>query len=198
MSTWGQNFRPDYRDLGSLRQALFATTTFYATSATLTDRIYDDVTSVLGMQADTTETIRIDTDRANLKYVRRALRYPQASYRDLDEAIPENIKCASDIPLTLIYFDSVRQAEDATTHLWTQLPRSMRGFDKERRIPRASRVITWYTALMSRLYKRLTMDDFCNGEIRILCCTDAAGMVGHPTAYVIDQVLTLPIGMRHT
>lgn len=149
LSKWGKTFQPDYRSLGELRTLLFPNTMFYATSATMPPEVYDDVRAVLGFKKESLVTFRIDTDRPNIRFARRTLRFKQDSYEDLDFLVPSQIASAADIPLTLVYFDSVREAELGTKHLWTRLPPELNKWDNVWNVPGGSHVIAWFTSPMS-------------------------------------------------
>lgn len=57
MSTWGHDFRPDYKQLGFLREALPGVP-ITAVTATATRRVRDDILSTLGMRSARTFQVR--------------------------------------------------------------------------------------------------------------------------------------------
>ncbi len=65
ISEWGHDFRPDYRELGALREALDCPSVT-ALTATATARVQEDIADVLGLR----QPVRIATgfDRPNLTY----------------------------------------------------------------------------------------------------------------------------------
>ncbi|KAF9047775.1 hypothetical protein BJ165DRAFT_1344317, partial [Panaeolus papilionaceus] len=70
--------------------------------------------------------INIGNDRPNVALVVRAIEHSQATYEDLDFIIPNNISKPSDIPLTMVYADSVPQGPHIIQHLLQLIPNPMR------------------------------------------------------------------------
>ncbi|KDQ11402.1 hypothetical protein BOTBODRAFT_72662, partial [Botryobasidium botryosum FD-172 SS1] len=176
LSSWGSTFRPEYHKLGQLRSLLFPDTAFYATSATMPPCIYKDVCQVLGMKSATTVAIQIETDRPNIQYTCRTLACGSQGFESLDFLIPEDVQSPEDIPLTLVYLDSITDCKNAAKHLWQCLPDSMKGWDGDTQLPLEECVVSWFTSVMLRRFKDNAMSHFKAGSLRILCCTDAAGM----------------------
>ncbi len=136
-----------------------------AMSATLSKRIQDDVLSKLQFKQTVTGyvTIDISNDHSNVSLVVHAMN----SYVDLDFIIPKNIKEAGDIPLTWIYADSIPMSIEIEDHLTELLPSNLR----------SSGIIRPYNATYLTKYHNKVMKLARSGSVRILICTDAAGMV---------------------
>lgn len=81
--------------------------------------------------------------------------------------IPKDAKEAKDIPITLVYCNQRVTTEDATDHL--------RDWAEDCGIPR--NCIAFYHAKVGSKRKREIEEGLRKGEIRILLCTDAVGMV---------------------
>ena len=65
VSHWGHDFRPDYKELGKLRQS-FPGVPMMALTATATERVREDVLVQLGMKS--AEVFQSSFNRSNLKY----------------------------------------------------------------------------------------------------------------------------------
>jgi superfamily II DNA helicase RecQ len=88
------------------------------------------------------------------------------SYTDLDFIIPTSVHRSSDVPKTWIYVDNIKMGTDIIDHLRAHLPhKSLYG------------LIRPYNAVLDPDYRHKAMKCFKSSEIRILVCTDAAGMV---------------------
>ena len=90
------------------------------------------------------------------------------SYSDLDFIIPDNISDPAEIKKTWIYADNVTTGAEIIDHLRTLIPAKWHG------------TIRPYNAVHTNEYRAEAMKQFCSGNIRILVCTDAAGMVCRP------------------
>jgi hypothetical protein len=111
-------------------------------------------------------------ERKNVSLIVRSCHEPLESYRDLDFVIPEAIHNpdtmqAITIPKTFIYADSIPVGTNIIHHLESLLPASLQGVG----------LIRPFSACASSKYRSQALRDFKDGKIRILVCTDAAGMV---------------------
>ncbi|KAJ7367234.1 P-loop containing nucleoside triphosphate hydrolase protein [Mycena albidolilacea] len=148
VSHWGASFRKKYGTLGTLRAFLPRGTPVVALSATLPARIRSDVLSKLQFCRDYIN-IDVGNDRPNVSLIVRAIQHPIHTYADLN-FIAAGIKTRADIKKTFIYADNI-----AT------------GYDVPFRP---------YNAALSKEYRKKAMTQFKDGHVRILVCTDAAGM----------------------
>ncbi|TFY56502.1 hypothetical protein EVJ58_g7603 [Rhodofomes roseus] len=92
------------------------------------------------------------------------MEYPINSFASLFAFIPENIRTAEDLPKTIFYFPTRRQARRACSILRALLPRAHR------------KCLRIFTSVLSEEYKTAVLEQFRNGSVRWLLCTDAAGM----------------------
>lgn len=76
-----------------------------------------------------------------------------------------------DIQKTWVYADSIAVGCDIQDHLEGCLPKELRG----------QGLIRPYSAAYSQTYRKAVMQQFKSGIVRILVCTDAAGMVSSIT-----------------
>ena len=89
------------------------------------------------------------------------------SHRDLDFLIPTPLVSSSAILKAFLYTDDVKEGGLITDYLNSRIPEDLR----EKGLVRP------YNATMSKRYRKGVMEMFRKGDVRILVCTDAAGMV---------------------
>ncbi|THV08508.1 P-loop containing nucleoside triphosphate hydrolase protein [Dendrothele bispora CBS 962.96] len=166
VSHWGAGFRKKYGELGMVRAFLPKNTSVVALSATLTARVRRDIKKKLQIHNDNCISIDIGNDRGNVSLVVRPIHNPLNTFADLDFVVPQNVTKADEIPKTFIYYDDVMGGIDMEDHLIDSLPSSLR----------SAGIVRLYSAAFSTGYKEAVMTQFKAGEVRVLICTDAAGM----------------------
>lgn len=167
ISHWGDSFRKKYASLGILRAFLPKSTPIVAVSATLTSRVHDDLITKLQFDRETYLFINVGNDRPNVSQVVRAMEHPMNTFRDVDFLVPDNIQSPGDIKKGFLYCDDINLGGGLTDHLNARVPPELRNMG----------LIRPYNATMSKKYRKLAMRLFKEGTIRVLVCTDAAGMV---------------------
>lgn len=168
VSHWGTEFRKKYGTLGIIRAFLPRGTPIVAVSATLPARVRQDVLSKLQFGKD---YVNIDegNDRPNVSIVVRAIHEQMQTYGDLDFVVDGDgvpVK-AVDIKKAFIYADRVSAGTEIEDHLEDVLPPHLRG----------TGIIRPYNAAHGHAYLKRVMKLFRGGVVRVLVCTDAAGMV---------------------
>jgi superfamily II DNA helicase RecQ len=98
----------------------------------------------------------------------RAIQNPINTFRDLDFLIPSTAREPNDIEKAFVYCDNITIGSDMMEHLYDISPD---GF-------REAGIIRTYSSAFSKKYRQEVMKLFKAGHVRILICTDAAGMVG--------------------
>ena len=167
VSHWGSDFRKKYGTLGILRALLPKGAPFVAMSATLGLRVRRDVLQKLQFDEHNFLDLNLGNNRSNVSIVVRAIQNPMNTYTDLDFLIPEGVQNPSDVKKAFVYADSVSVGVDIEDRLYSRSPDTFR----------ETGVIRPYSAAYSSTYRKNTMALFKSGVIRILICTDAAGMV---------------------
>ncbi|EJD47859.1 P-loop containing nucleoside triphosphate hydrolase protein [Auricularia subglabra TFB-10046 SS5] len=165
VSHWGAEFRKKYGSLGIVRAFLPKHTSVVAMSATFTPRVRRDVLSKLHF-GDDYINLDMGNNRSNVSLVARAMHHTQATFNDIDFVIPRNLQHADEIPQTFVYIDDTKIGNAIIDHLVDLLPASLRD----------EGLIRPFNATHSHQYRKNAMDHFRNGSIRVLVCTDAAGM----------------------
>lgn len=89
------------------------------------------------------------------------------TYADLDFVIDKLLKDPSEIPKSFIYCDNIAMGTEIIDHLTERLPVDLQQLG----------IIRPYNACFLKEYRHAVMNEFREGRVRILVCTDAAGMV---------------------
>ncbi|KAJ6465254.1 P-loop containing nucleoside triphosphate hydrolase protein [Mycena vulgaris] len=165
VSLWGGSFRSEYAELGVLRGRVLPSVVFAVASATLPKHVLDEVCAKLKIGRDTV-TVALSNARPNVAISVRKIVHSDETKADLRFLIRENATSAADIPISLVYFNSRIETEDACDRLqfWATsvgIPKSAIGF---------------YHAKIGTARKRELETMLREGHVRILCCTDAVGM----------------------
>ncbi|KII85582.1 hypothetical protein PLICRDRAFT_178633 [Plicaturopsis crispa FD-325 SS-3] len=166
VSHWGDSFRKKYGELGKVRAFLPRSTPFVALSATLAARVRHDVLTKLQFHKTNYVNIDVGNDRANVSIVVRGIQHPINTYADLDFIINKLVENPSDIPKTFVYCDNIAVGVEIIDHLTALLPERFRN----------AGLIRPYNAAFSGKYRKKVMSLFRDGSVRIMVCTDAAGM----------------------
>ena len=175
VSHWGSDFRKKYGTLGILRALLPKGTPFVTMSATLGPHMRRDVLHKLQFDEKNYLSLNLGNDRSNVSIVVRAIQNPMNMYTDLDFLIPDGVGDPGDVEKAFVYADSISAGVDIEDRLYDRSPASFR----------EAGIIRPYSAAYSSAYRKNTMALFKAGVIRILICTDAAGMVTFNTRTLI-------------
>ncbi|KAI0675802.1 P-loop containing nucleoside triphosphate hydrolase protein [Trametes maxima] len=182
---WGADFRKKYGSLGKIRAFLPRGTPVIAMTATLTAKVQRTIHRVLlfGQSVAPSRFINKGNDRPNVSIVVRACEHPLNSYHDLDFVIPPSFACLEDVPKTYIYVDNISLGGEIIDYLNAKIaacfrppltPDSNRWTLRAKPPPQG--IVRPFNATLSQEYRGLAMAHFRRGSIRILVCTDAAGM----------------------
>ncbi|KIM45740.1 hypothetical protein M413DRAFT_430484 [Hebeloma cylindrosporum] len=165
VSHWGNSFRKKYASLGIVRAFLPKDTPIVAVTATLTPLVKDDLTTKLQL-GNNHIYLNIGNDRPNVAQVVRAMEHPMNTFRDLDFLIPEDMNKREDIKKAFVYIDDIKEGGTATDYLNARVCQELQ----------AKGLVRPYNASMSKKFRKGVMRLFKEGIVRILVCTDAAGM----------------------
>ncbi|KDR71310.1 hypothetical protein GALMADRAFT_1345788 [Galerina marginata CBS 339.88] len=166
ISHWGSGFRKKYGELGTIRSFLFKSTPIVALSATMPGRVRRDILRILRFDQKNFVNIDVGNDRPNVSIVIRGIHHPLNTYADLDFIINHLAQTSFDISKTFVYCDNIAMGTEIIDHLTELLPFHLRKFG----------IIRPYNATFSKEYRKAVMKEFREGRVRILVCTDAAGM----------------------
>jgi ATP-dependent DNA helicase RecQ len=150
VSQWGHDFRPAFLSLGAAVKALGAPPVL-ALTATVTDRVLDDVISVLGLREP--EVVNLGVYRPNLHY--RV--HHTANENAKDQRLIRLLHDAAGSGL--VYVATVKHAESVTRLLETE------GF-----------AVAMYHGRLGARARHDAQDRFMNGAIKAIVATNAFGM----------------------
>lgn len=167
ISHWGASFRKAYSSIGIVRAFLPRNTPIIAVTATLTPLVHQDLLSKLQFDRSGHLFINIGNDRPNVSQVVRAMEHPANSFRDLDFLVPTSISSPMNILKGFLYSDDIKAGAATVDYLNERVDPKYRHLG----------LIRPFNATMSKLYRKQVMKLFQEGKVRILVCTDAAGMV---------------------
>ena len=111
--------------------------------------------------------VRLTNARPNVALSVRAMQKKEKSMGDLRFLIEPGAEKPEDIKITLVYCNQRAVTEDGADYA--------RDWADEHGIPRET--VAFYHALIGEKRKREIEEKLARGEIRILLCTDAVGMV---------------------
>ena len=160
-------FRKQYVALGIIR-TFFPGTPILTLLATCPPHVRKRVHWTLGM-ANPTCLIQRSVDRPNI-FLSVQFMSSMNAYSELDYLIPLNVESASDIPKTIVFVDNRKIVWDLTSYLLDRIDSTFRSEDEFVGIVRD------YSTIMSQEHRNNVLEDFADGSVRILVCTEAAGM----------------------
>ena len=162
---WAAKFRKDYNELKTLRVILGNNVPWWALSATFTNPIFKVVYEQLSFgKMRPFYGIDVGTERANLAQYVRPMESAASSYFSLIPFIPDGAQTKEDIPKTIIFFHSVPETRDACIAIRALLP------------PHLHPVVQPFAAPDEESTKDQRLQGLREGDVRVLCCTIAAGM----------------------
>lgn len=177
ISQWGDNFRAKFKELGRLRSYFPLHVPVLATTATAPPRVLEEIHETLGFRPETTFHLNLGNNRPNITYHVRRLKGAESDYDALNwvvDDVPEGGRAEP----TMIFCEKRETTQRLANHL--------RDRAKE---PLKTR-IAYYHAGRSKRARRKIMKKFREGEIDILCTTEAAGMVSNKIFWQSYVVLT--------
>ncbi|KAJ6600182.1 P-loop containing nucleoside triphosphate hydrolase protein [Mycena sp. CBHHK59/15] len=166
VSHWGASFRKKYASIGIIRAFIPRTTPIIAVTETLTPRVHQDLLVKLQFDPKNYSFCSIGNDRPNVSQIICSMEHTANSYRDLDFLAPEGNATPNDIKKKNLYTDDIKDGGKIIDHLNERVNDTYR----------SRGLVRPYNAGMSREYREQVMSLFKAGVIRILVCTDAAGM----------------------
>ena len=162
---WGDGFRKAFGELGQLHSFVPTSVPILATSATLQPLVLNDIQSRLHFSVQDTFLVNLGNHRANitnlLMQMRTANDFGALDFL-VDEALP-----VSGQPLrrTIVFFNTRDLAYKGSKYLKQLLPEA------------SHQEINFLHAGRNRRARRKVLRDFREGNVNIVCATEAAGMV---------------------
>ncbi|KLO06626.1 P-loop containing nucleoside triphosphate hydrolase protein [Schizopora paradoxa] len=164
VSEWGGSFRGDYLDLHQFRNRLPSNVPLMVASATFPSHVLDAVRGVCALAKDAIH-ISVSNQRPNIALSVREMKHGTTA-ADIRFVIPDDAQKPEDVPITLIFTNSIVTCDHLADRLRYWAPDWM-----------PSESIAFYHAKVGPAQKALIEERLQKGEVRILVCTDAVGMV---------------------
>lgn len=120
----------------------------------------------LGFQSGHYINARYSVDRPNIKIIPRFLQHPYSGdkFLDLSFLIPRNMERQEDIPLSLVFCETIEEGERVMAYLDSLIPHG---------IPDRRKLIRLYNSIMPASYRKQCLHDIEETTtLRILVCTD--------------------------
>jgi superfamily II DNA helicase RecQ len=168
ISLWGGSFCTDYANLGVFRGRFPSNVPFIIASATLPDHILDDIRGKLKLSQDA-KMVRVSNAHPNIALSVWEMKFDNYSMADLQFLIPHKASKLEDIDITLVYCNQRTTCEDGVDRL--------RSWAHEMGI--TLECIAFYHAKIGAKRKHELEEMLRKGEVQILVCTDAVGIVRH-------------------
>lgn len=146
ISQWGYDFRPDYLNIGQIRQEVDAPV--IAVTATATPTVADDIMTRLGFREKL--LIKSGFERPNLSYI----------VRETEDKLGQIISICESVPGTgIVYVRSRKRTEELAATLRS------RGISA-----------SFYHAGLGTWTRTKRQEEWKNGTVRVMVCTNAFGM----------------------
>ncbi|KAF8878327.1 P-loop containing nucleoside triphosphate hydrolase protein [Infundibulicybe gibba] len=170
ITQWGEKFRAEYSQLGTLRAFIPTTVPFLVTSATLMPQALAQVRLITHIAASSSYHLNLGVDRPNIAWSVRKMQGGKKDLASLDFLLlPKSIATDGqglecELTSTMVFFNDINVAMSALQHLRNQLPSE-----------RSGEIAVYHSRRTTRAKKR-TMSRYMAGSIKILLTTEAAGM----------------------
>lgn len=136
-----------------------------AVSATMTTNTLEYVRKTLNLKTPV-RLYRRHLDCPNITYTVAPI--TSSGFKDLNFLVPSKIGGISNIEKTMTFVDSVEKGIALGKYLEFLLPNNLKD--------RGEKIIVSFSSILEAKTKTDCLEDFPNGDTRILICTDAAGM----------------------
>lgn len=162
---WGwREFRKEYNNIGRLC-AVFPSVPTIALSATLTSNNLEYVRKSLDLRSPV-QLCKRPLDRPNITYT--VAQINKKGFGELDFLLPATTLTRSAVQKTIIFVDTISEGIAMAKYLRRQLPPALQS--------KAKQIVRTFYADLDPDEKIKILENFMNGDIRILICTDAVGM----------------------
>jgi superfamily II DNA helicase RecQ len=164
VSQWGADFRKKYGELEKLRSFVPTSVPILACSATFPPLALSDFQEKLCFSIPRTFLINLGNDRHNITLLMCRMQGAAQDLGALNFVVTEALS-GNPLKTSIIFFNTRDLTYKGYKHLQKQLPVTMRT------------KIDFLHAGRTQRARRKAMQDFRDGNISILCATEAAGMV---------------------
>ncbi|KAJ3973394.1 P-loop containing nucleoside triphosphate hydrolase protein [Lentinula raphanica] len=176
-SEWGENFRPEYAELGKLLARLPSGLPVLLASATMPEDVLRDVLFKVGLPQNPAR-VAVSNAKQNVALSVRVLQHPSNTYADLYTLLPTHKNKV--FLQTLIYVNSRIQAKEIQDFFRTRRPSH---------IPAES--FEFYHRNITQQRKEHIQDGLRSGRLCCVIATDALGMVNHLSISLVLALFTI-------
>jgi bloom syndrome protein len=163
---WGEDFRTDYGKLDFIRTLVPKSCPIFATTATANRQTYIAIAESLKFNLNQTFQLNLGNDRPNITMEIRTMKGNKGDFTDL-EYICEEARTGGGFKRRIIFVNQCEMAQQICRKIRDGLPE-----DDQQRAQ-----VAYYHARRGAYGRRLYMDRFMAGKIKVLVATEAAGMV---------------------
>ncbi|KAF8594836.1 P-loop containing nucleoside triphosphate hydrolase protein [Ceratobasidium sp. AG-I] len=163
-----KEFRGAYQDIKRLRNRLPSRIAWLALSGTISPEEFPALSLGLGFLSGQYELVRESVDRPNIKYVLRILRHATSGHSMLDFSwlIPREMTDIDEIPITIVFVNTISHGHKLRTYLTSLLPSHITGRSR-------THLVRGYHGMSTSKYRKESVAALRAGnETRILVCTD--------------------------
>ena len=171
----GDDFRPLYRKLSTLRSYTGYEVPVVSCTATARTATFDLIWNTLGYDHRPFWGVDVGTDRPNLFYITRPYSDPKMPFLDILSILPTVLNdntTSSDIPKIILYLDSEAMCREAVQFIRKLLP------------PHLRFCVHAFSSDLSEKAKCAAWDHLQEEVYCMLCATDAAGAGCDVTAFL--------------
>jgi superfamily II DNA helicase RecQ len=165
ISQWGDRFRPEYGELGTLRAFVPRDVPLLITLATLPPLVLAQVRATTHLSPNATYHLNMGNDRPNISWFAHRMKAAKSDLEALSFLVPKNVTSESKLTKSMVFFDDILLAMEALRWLREQLWPELRD------------QVAVYNSWRTGNAKHQVLCDFTEGNIQILFTTEAAGMV---------------------
>lgn len=161
-----KTFRAPYAKIKALRDRLPSRVAWVALSATIAPDEFQTISQGLGFMPGQYKLVREPVDRPTIKYVPRILQHSASSMLDFATVIPYNMKSIDEIPITVMFVNTIGFSRTLRLYLTGLLPPHLTGHARKY-------LIRGFHGMNSGEYRTKSIQALRVGtETRILLCTD--------------------------
>ena len=136
-----------------------------AVSATITTNTLEYVRKTPNLKTPV-RLYRRPLDCPNITYTIASI--TSSGFKDLNFLLPPKISGIGNIKKTMIFVDSIEKSIALAKYLQSLLPNNLKN--------RGEKIIVSFSSILEAKTKTDCLDDFLNGDTKILICTNVAGM----------------------
>ncbi|EUC54489.1 DEAD/DEAH-box helicase, partial [Rhizoctonia solani AG-3 Rhs1AP] len=161
-------FRTPYQHIKRLRNRVPSQVAWVALSATIASNEFQSISEGLGFLSGRYKLFKEPVDQPTIKYVPRFFQHPVSSMLDFSTIIPYNMRSINEIPITIIFANTISFGRSLRLYLTRLLPSFLTGRARKY-------LIRGFHGMSSADYRKCSINALKAGtETRVLMCTNTA------------------------